>query len=481
MFYPLVWAFLLPSIAIGQIDTLEALPESPIASNPHTASPRLKSNYFLAEAKYQEGAFQESQQLFQKLIDSFQKTESIKGNPTQLSSTNNDAQFISGAYYRLSQLSTDRNMALFQLDLALKYAPKNKDYLFAKAQLHEKSNNWLEAIKIYNGLCTLDPHSWTFHEKTANAYFEYLPQILNGQHPATIEKSKQKRNVSVKEIQIATLSEFQTFTDSWEKHFSLSPSIVETKLYILWCQSELKLISDTASIHYPASNPQENLALEQKFNSMIPTRITQWMDQNNFTNHRFELRRKNDVQPKTQIIQSNTMENTQIPMEVGLEEGKKLSTQELFLQAIHQQNWILAFQLADTLENRLHIFTAKDLVKGFMFLTMNQVESALETCKNGDIESNPFVVQTYLLLKAKSTSIKARQQLGGELTPEQVKELSSALVLWQKLYEQKAMNQTNDINEAIAISMLLKNQEWVNRFQQLASDLNTTPSKPIRK
>jgi hypothetical protein len=129
----------------------------------------------------------------------------------------------------------------------------------------------------------------------------------------------------------------------------------------------------------------------------------------------------------------------------------------------------------------LPIFTAKDLVKGFMFLTMNQVESALETCKNGDIESNPFVVQTYLLLKAKSTSIKARQQLGGELTPEQVKELSSALVLWQKLYEQKAMNQTNDINEAIAISMLLKNQEWVNRFQQLASDLNTTPSKPIRK
>ncbi|NBX87367.1 MAG: hypothetical protein EBQ97_02465, partial [Bacteroidetes bacterium] len=90
---------------MAQVDTLLAMPESDVSANPNVASARLKSNYFLAESKFQEEAFHESQQLFQKLIDSTQKNLSIKGNAADVSPLNNDAQFISGAYFRLSQLS----------------------------------------------------------------------------------------------------------------------------------------------------------------------------------------------------------------------------------------------------------------------------------------------------------------------------------------------------------------------------------------
>ena len=71
---------------MAQADTLLAMPESDVSANPNTASPRLKSDYFLAESKFQEEAFHESQQLFQKLIDSAQKNPSIKGNATDVSS-----------------------------------------------------------------------------------------------------------------------------------------------------------------------------------------------------------------------------------------------------------------------------------------------------------------------------------------------------------------------------------------------------------
>jgi hypothetical protein len=100
-----VGAFLFPAISMAQADTLLAMPESDVSANPNTASPRLKSDYFLAESKFQEEAFHESQQLFQKLIDTFQKTAMSKRNEMDLPTANSDAQFISGAYFRLSQLS----------------------------------------------------------------------------------------------------------------------------------------------------------------------------------------------------------------------------------------------------------------------------------------------------------------------------------------------------------------------------------------
>ena len=143
----------------------------------------------------------------------------------------------------------------------------------------------------------------------------------------------------------------------------------------------------------------------------------------------------------------------------------------------------MAYQYADTLENTLPIFTARDLVKGFQQLTINQPLTALEICKNSALETNPFMIQLYLLLEAKASTqmAKAHTNDGGEITSEQMAELSRAFELWQKLYDQKALTEPNDINDAKSIAMNLNNQEWINRFQQLASDLNTKPSKPNQK
>jgi hypothetical protein len=493
-----VGAFLFPAISMAQADTLLAMPESDVSANPNTASPRLKSDYFLAESKFQEEAFHESQQLFQKLIDTFQKTAMSKRNEMDLPTANSDAQFISGAYFRLSQLSAkdysiyyqgntsaainsgnaivsgasstskttqsamhkaNIGVALYELDLALKYSPNNKDYLYAKAQLLEKSQNWMGAAKIYKDLCSIDPHSWTFHEKAANAYLEYLPQVLNG-----------------KGSQLEILQEFQSFSDTWEKHFSLSPSIVETKLYILWCREiYLKFPSEIID------NSEKNASVLQKYQSMIPVDISNWMLQNDFTNNTYQLRNKNDVQ------RSESSTNQKAAAQQQFQSGVNRHVDKVFYVAIIRQDWLMAYQYADTLENTLPIFTARDLVKGFQQLTINQPQTAVEICKNSDIETNPFVLQLYLLLEAKATTqiVKSHANIGGQITSEPNAELlaesSHSLALWQKLYNQKALTEPNDINDAKSIANILNNQEWIDRFQQLASDLNTTPTNPNQK
>ncbi|MCX6175978.1 MAG: hypothetical protein NTZ00_01200, partial [Bacteroidetes bacterium] len=139
------------------------------------------------------------------------------------------------------------------------------------------------------------------------------------------------------------------------------------------------------------------------------------------------------------------------------------------------------------LENTLPIFTARDLVKGFQQLAINQPKTAVEICKNSAIETNPFILQLYLLLEAKASTqiVKLHANVGGQIASEQPAELlaeaSLSLLLWQKLYSQKALTQLNDINDAKSIANILNNQEWIDRFQQLASDLNTTPSNPNQK
>ena len=504
-------AFVFPTILHGQIDTLLALPESNVSANPNVASARLKSDYFLAESKFQEEAFHESQQLFQKLIDSTQKNLSINSKSTEVRPLNNDAQFISGAYFRLSQLSAkdysiysqgntsaainsgnagvssesstskttqstmhqaNISMALYQLDLALKYSPNNKDYLYAKAQLLEKTQTWMGAAKIYKELCTIDPHSWTFHEKAANAYFEYLPQVLNGMGGIYFRddkeiagKSKHKNPSNVAQSQLEILQEFQMFSDTWEKHFSLSPSIVETKLYILWCREVF--------LKFPAEiidNPEKNSTILQQYQSMIPVDISNWMLQNEFTNNTYQLKKINDVQLN----------------DAKPDQGNQ-HVDKIFYVAIIRQDWLMAYEYADTLENTLPIFTARDLVKGFQQLAINQPKTAVEICKNSAIETNPFVLQLYLLLEAKASTqiVKLHANIGGQIASEQSAELlaeaSLSLVLWQKLYNQKALTQLNDINDAKSIANILNNQEWIERFQQLASDLNTSPSNPKQK
>jgi hypothetical protein len=542
-------AFVFPTILHGQIDTLLAMPESNISANPNAASPRLKSDYFLAESKFQEEAFHESQQLFQKLIDTFQKATPSKRNELDLATINNDAQFISGAYFRLSQLSAkdysiysqgntsapinsgnaafngqsstsktndvtmstmhkaNIQIALYQLNLALKYSPNNKDYLYAKAQLLEKTQNWMGAAKIYKDLCSIDPHSWTFHEKAATAYFEYLPQVLNGKGEFFFRdeienagKSKHKNPSNVAQSQLEILQEFQSFSDTWEKHFSLSPSIVETKLYILWCQEVF--------LKFPAEiidNQEKNASILQKYQSMIPVDISNWMLQNDFTNNTYQLKKINDVQrsDKTPKQGANDDQNPNSGREMNDSEqninGIKATVQQqvqsgvvrhvdkIFYVAIIRQDWLMAYQYADTLENTLPIFTARDLVKGFQQLAINQPKTAVEICKNSAIETNPFMIQLYLLLEAKATTKIAKSHTtdGGQITSgysaELLAELSHSLALWQKLYDQKALTELNDISEAKSIALTLNNQDWLDRFQQLASDLNTTPSNPNQK
>jgi hypothetical protein len=542
-------AFVFPTILHGQIDTLLAMPESNISANPNAASPRLKSDYFLAESKFQEEAFHESQQLFQKLIDTFQKATPSKRNELDLATINNDAQFISGAYFRLSQLSAkdyfiysqgntsapinsgnaafngqsstsktndvtmstmhkaNIQMALYQLDLALKYSPNNKDYLYAKAQLLEKTQNWMGAAKIYKDLCSIDPHSWTFHEKAATAYFEYLPQVLNGKGEFFFRdeienagKSKHKNPSNVAQSQLEILQEFQSFSDTWEKHFSLSPSIVETKLYILWCQEVF--------LKFPAEiidNQEKNASILQKYQSMIPVDISNWMLQNDFTNNTYQLKKINDVQrsDKTPKQGANDDQNPNSGREMNDSEqninGIKATVQQqvqsgvvrhvdkFFYVAIIRQDWLMAYEYADTLENTLPIFTARDLVKGFQQLAINQPKTAVEICKNSAIETNPFMIQLYLLLEAKATTQIAKSHTtdGGQIvsgySAELLAELSHSLALWQKLYDQKALTELNDISEAKSIALTLNNQDWLDRFQQLASDLNTTPSNPNQK
>jgi len=500
-----------PSILHGQTDTLWAIPENDVLANPNAASHRLKSDYFLAESKFQEEAFHESQQLFQKLIDTFQKTAMSKRNEMDLPTANSNAQFISGAYFRLSQLSAkdysiyyqgntsatinsgnaivsgasstskttqstmhkaNIGMALYELDLALKYSPNNKDYLYAKAQLLEKTQNWMGAAKIYKDLCSIDPHSWTFHEKAATTYLEYLPQVLNG-----------------KGSQLEILQEFQSFSDTWEKHFSLSPSIVEAKLYILWCRE--------IYLKFPAEiidNPGKNASVLQKYQSMIPVDISIWMLQNDFTNNTYQLRNKNDVQRSDATPKQGANDDAQNPnkeREINDSEqnanGTKATVQQRFQTAINRQDWLMAYQYADTLENTLPIFTARDLVRGYQQLTINQPQTAVEICKNSAIETNPFVLRLYLLLEAKATTqiVKSHANVGGqnasEPTAELLAESSHSLALWQKLYNQKALTELNDINDAKSIANILNNQEWIDHFQQLASDLNTTPTNPNQK
>ena len=114
---------------------------------------------------------------------------------------------------------------------------------------------------------------------------------------------------------------------------------------------------------------------------------------------------------------------------------------------------------------------------------INQPHTAFEICKNNAIETNPFIQELYLLLEAKATTQIAISHEKNEvdIAFADASELSHALELWQKLYNQKALTQLNDINEAKSIALTLNNQEWVDRFQQLASDLNTTPSEPNQK
>jgi hypothetical protein len=118
-----------------------------------------------------------------------------------------------GALYRLSQLQAleytyidEKNeaknhqpnipQALYYVETGLAIQPNHIDLLFQKANLEYNHNKPLKAAKTFQTLCTLDPHSFTFHHFAAIA----LSQTLKG--PDATNQAK------------ALL----TFCDTWETH-----------------------------------------------------------------------------------------------------------------------------------------------------------------------------------------------------------------------------------------------------------------------
>ncbi|MBM3437650.1 MAG: hypothetical protein FJX91_00805 [Bacteroidetes bacterium] len=178
------------------------------ASQEIYAPANIKLAYYSAEAQYQAENFHEAQQAFQQLIDSFSA-------PTT-------KPFLLGAYFRLSQLhaaeytfitknnsaqthSPDIIQALHYLETGLSLQPNNIDLLFLKANLEYNHNQPLKAASTFQTLCTLDPHSFTFHHFAAIA----LSQTLKG--PNSTQQAQQLR----------------TFCDTWEKHLGNTEKLAQ--------------------------------------------------------------------------------------------------------------------------------------------------------------------------------------------------------------------------------------------------------------
>jgi hypothetical protein len=87
---------------------------------------------------------------------------------------------------------------------------------------------------------------------------------------------------------------------------------------------------------------------------MIPVDISNWMLQNDFTNNTYHLRKKNDV---LRIESGPNQKNT---AQQQFQSGVVRHVDKVFYVAIIRQDWLMAYQYADTLENTLPIFTARD-------------------------------------------------------------------------------------------------------------------------
>lgn len=163
------------------------------------APPALKLAYYQAEAQYQAENYHQAQTAFQSLLDSFSSPDT--------------KPFLVGALYRMSQLQAleytyidEKNeaknhqpnipQALYYVETGLAIQPNHIDLLFQKANLEYNHNKPLKAAKTFQTLCTLDPHSFTFHHFAAIA----LSQTLKG--PDATNQAK------------ALL----TFCDTWETH-----------------------------------------------------------------------------------------------------------------------------------------------------------------------------------------------------------------------------------------------------------------------
>ncbi|MEY4627323.1 MAG: hypothetical protein RL003_1295 [Bacteroidota bacterium] len=163
------------------------------------APPSLKTAYYAAEALYQGENYRGAQEAFSRIVDSF-------SNPQT-------KQYLVGTYHRLAQLKSseytfadaknvvqthkpDVIQALYYVEMGLGLQPNHIDLLYLKATLEYNHGRPQKAATTLQLLCTLDPHSFTFHHFTAIA----LSQSLKGSDGTNHAKA------------------LLTFCDTWETH-----------------------------------------------------------------------------------------------------------------------------------------------------------------------------------------------------------------------------------------------------------------------
>lgn len=172
----------------------------------HAQSPELKIAYFSAEAHYQAEQFHEAKNEFQHILDSFSQPENtphLTGVLFRLAQIQAREYTFANAQGAVQTHQPDVLQALHYTERALNIQPKNTDILYFKATLEYNHNKPLKAAQTLQQLCTLDPHSFTFHHFAAIA----LSQTLKGPSAPT-----------------QTL-ELLRFCDTWETHLGLTEKV----------------------------------------------------------------------------------------------------------------------------------------------------------------------------------------------------------------------------------------------------------------
>lgn len=267
------------------------------------APPSLKTAYYAAEALYQGENYRGAQEAFLRIIDSF-------SNPQT-------KQYLVGTYHRLAQLKSseytfadaknvvqthkpDIIQALYYVEMGLGLQPNHIDLLYLKATLEYNHGRPQKAAKTLQLLCTLDPHSFTFHHFTAIA----LSQSLKGSdgtnhakalltfcdtwetHLGNTEKLQQFRQMAIDHLQIQDINARKnnptaqqpvlSTTNKYRKFLALSLEMNRFQEAHMWADS-LESVAPIFSAHNlvnafsHAYNNQWELAQAETTNSQVET------------------------------------------------------------------------------------------------------------------------------------------------------------------------------------------------------------------
>lgn len=272
--------------------------------------------------------------------------------------------------------------ALHYTERALNIQPKNTDILYFKATLEYNHNNPLKAAQTLQQLCTLDPHSLTFHQFAAIA----LSQTLKG------VTTTQQAN------------ELLRFCDTWENHLGLTEKVKQFR----------------------------QLAKDQQQTQTISSNKTQ----------------------------ANGPGNTNPPPHTDLSAPNRYRKNLALL--IEKNQFAEAHLWADSLESIAPVFSAHNLVNGFESAYKNQWQEAETELSNSDLETDPFIKLQYLRLNAHITTHQ--------------KQTAKALNLWIELFQNEGLT-PSDLPLAISVAEQTQSVQYLNRWKQMAQDLESNPNK----